>query len=290
MITGTIYSITVALLSPLIISRVLTCIYRIICPINSHVHADIDFHVNVTNLTKLALSHHELIVATCQVTAIDNREHSCSMSDTGDAIVNAFANDYADKLASGVRQEDLDENDLFDELDNFDDSSYRSARLQQLSSELKSIKSLSPAYGRYTEIKDEKEVLSVTTGTDRVVAHFFHNDFQRCKIMDKHLETLAQRHIHTRFVKIDVESCPFLVTRLQIQVLPCVIPFINGIGKERILGFEGLGGDNFSTGMLELTLRKSGVIKSLRGDHGLQGTKKSIVGFAEKDEEYESND
>lgn len=212
------------------------------------------------------------------------------MSNTGDAVVNAFANDYADKLASGIRQEDLDENDIFDELDNFDDSSYRSARLQELSAELKSIKSLSPDHGRYTELKDEKEVLSVTTATERVVAHFFHHDFQRCKIMDKHLEILAQRHIHTRFVKINVQDCPFLVTRLQIQVLPCVIPFINGIGKERILGFEGLGGDNFSTGTLELTLRKSGVIKSLRGDRELQGTKKSIMGFAERNEEYDSDD
>lgn len=175
-------------------------------------------------------------------------------------------------------------------MDNFDDSSYRSARLQQLSSEIKAIKSLTPDHGRYTEVKNEKDVLEVTTGTERVVAHFFHKDFQRCKIMDKHLEILAQRHIHTRFIKINVEDCPFLVTRLQIQVLPCVIPFINGIGKERVLGFEGLGGDNFTTGTLELVLKKSGVIKSLRGDDQLSGTKKSIMGFAEPDEDYDSDD
>lgn len=212
------------------------------------------------------------------------------MASSGDPLVNSLANRYADKLTSGTREEDVEDADLFDELESFDDSAYRSARLQQLSSEIKAIKSLSPDHGTYQEIRSEKEVLSITTSNERVIAHFFHVDFARCQIMDKHLQILAQRHIHTRFIKINVDNVPFLVTKLQIQVLPCVMPFVNGIGKERILGFEGLGGDDFSTGALEMVLRKSGVIKNLRGDADLQGTRKSIMGFADKEEEYDSDD
>ncbi len=31
----------------------------------------------------------------------------------------------------------------------------------------------------------------VVTKTERVVAHFFHRDFERCRIMDKHLQVRA---------------------------------------------------------------------------------------------------
>lgn len=210
------------------------------------------------------------------------------MANSGDSLVNAFANEYSDRVVAGSL--DVDESDLFDELENFDDSSYRSARLQQLSSEIKAIKSLPQDHGKYMEITDEKEVLTITTSTERVVAHFFHADFARCKIMDRHLDILAQRHIHTRFIKINVDNVPFLVTKLQIQVLPCVIPFVNAIGKERILGFEGLGGDNFPTGILELALRKCGAIRNIRGQQELRSGNKSIMGFADRDEEYDSDE
>lgn len=42
-------------------------------------------------------------------------------------------------------------------------------------------------------------------------------------------------------MSINVENAPFLVTKLRVQVLPCVICFIDGIGTDRILGFEGVG-------------------------------------------------
>jgi hypothetical protein len=47
-----------------------------------------------------------------------------------------------------------------------------------------------------------------------------------------------------------------LVTKLKIQVLPCVLAFVDGIGVDRILGFEGLGKtpDSFTTRNLEARL------------------------------------
>jgi hypothetical protein len=79
-----------------------------------------------------------------------------------------------------------------------------------------------------------------------VFAHFFHKDFRRCQIIDEHLEvhsyphqsansgqTLSKKHYQTRFIKVDVENVPFLVVSLKVQVLPCILAFIDGIGVDR---------------------------------------------------------
>ena len=72
---------------------------------------------------------------------------------------------------------------------------------------------------------------------------------------------MAPKHFDTRFVKISVDNAPFLVTKLKVQVLPCVIAFVDGVSTDRIIGFEGLGqGDRFATKDLENRLLRSGVL------------------------------
>ena len=62
---------------------------------------------------------------------------------------------------------------------------------------------------------------------------------------------------------MDVENVPFLVVQLKIQVLPCIISFINGIGVDRVVGFEDLGNtDSFSTAKLEYRLIQTGSFPS----------------------------
>lgn len=79
--------------------------------------------------------------------------------------------------------------------------------------------------------------------------------------MNKHLEILALRHFGTRFLRVFVENVPWLVERLEIKVLPCVICFVRGVTKDRLIGFEELGNDDsFTTAALELRLSQSGVI------------------------------
>ena len=81
--------------------------------------------------------------------------------------------------------------------------------------------------------------------------------------MDGHLERLATLHFETRFLRISVEAAPFLVERLRIRVLPCVVGFVGGVERERVVGFEGLGfqeGGRFETGDLEGRLLASGVL------------------------------
>lgn len=71
---------------------------------------------------------------------------------------------------------------------------------------------------------------------------------------------------------MNVENAPFLVTKLKIQVLPCVLAFVDGISVDRIVGFEGLGytQDTFTTKDLEGRLLSSGVIQRAKatGDAG----------------------
>lgn len=105
-------------------------------------------------------------------------------------------------------------------------------------------------------------LMGIVRQTKRSVVHFAHGDFRRCAIMDKHLRELASKHYEARFVKVDVESAPFLVERLAVRVLPCVIAFVDGKGVGRIEGFEVLGNtDDFRTADLERELVSLGVLE-----------------------------
>ncbi|GMP27352.1 hypothetical protein CsSME_00003387 [Camellia sinensis var. sinensis] len=85
--------------------------------------------------------------------------------------------------------------------------------------------------------------------------------------MDKHLKSLAPKHIDCKFVKLDAENAPFFVSKLAIKTLPCVILFRNGIAVDRLVGFQDLGGkDDFTTKALQNLLIKKGIISESKGD------------------------
>lgn len=46
-------------------------------------------------------------------------------------------------------------------------------------------------------------------------------------------QTLAPKYFNTRFLRVFVENVPFLVEKLGIKVLPCVICFVKGVTKDR---------------------------------------------------------
>jgi len=146
----------------------------------------------------------------------------------------------------------------------------------------------SNAHGVYSEIPAEKDFLKVTTGTKHVVCHFYHKDFVRCKIMDKHLTILAGKHFKTKFVKVDVEKAPFFVEKLAVKTLPCIISFIDGIAVDRIVGFAELGErDDFATGLLEKRLAHKDVITLKEKSVKVEG-KRSI--YESKHNEMDSDD
>jgi hypothetical protein len=76
---------------------------------------------------------------------------------------------------------------------------------------------------KYGDIKDivETEFLDTMLKNEIVVCHFYHNSFIRCKIMDKHLKSIADIHPETLFVRIDAEKTPFFTAKLDIKVNIC---------------------------------------------------------------------
>lgn len=103
---------------------------------------------------------------------------------------------------------------------------------------------------------------------------------------------MAKKHFDTRFLKINVENGPFLVTKLKVQVLPCVIAFVNGVGVDRVVGFEGLGytPDTFTTKDLEARLLSSGVIqraKTTEDAGGVRWTSKAAQKEDSDDEDWD---
>ncbi|KAF8205109.1 thioredoxin-like protein [Pholiota molesta] len=157
--------------------------------------------------------------------------------------------------------------ELEEEIENDTHASVREHGLRVLKTEMERMKHMQENhYGTYSEITDEKEVVRVSAHESRCVIHFYHSKFQRCEIMDKHLAKLAPKYSKTRFIRVFVENIPWLVEKLSIKVLPCVICFVDGIAKDRLVGFEELGNeDSFNTAVLELRLAQSGVLLKQQG-------------------------
>lgn len=192
---------------------------------------------------------------------------------------------------------DPDDEALFAALENEDDSAYRANRIEQLNAEFASAKngpsrdpssftssgdnngnasSSGPTLVNdiYPTLNSDKAVLDFTTNTHRCVVHFAHPDFSRCGVMDEHIQTLATRHYEVRFARVDVRRTSFIVEKLQIRVLPCVVGFKDGIGVERVVGFEGLGSggrdgnDGFSVAILEKRLLWKGILLHTKIEQG----------------------
>ncbi|KAK9467451.1 thioredoxin-like protein [Lipomyces arxii] len=203
---------------------------------------------------------------------------------------------YTDALISKHNEDDdagsVEDDEFLDLLDEDDEAlNYlREKRMQELHEQMKSAKRLHDSgHGVLTEVASEKEVLEITTTTKYTVVHFFHPSFKRCEIMQSRLKSLTAKHMNTRFISVNVDNATFLVVRLGIQVLPCVMSFIDGKEVGRIVGFDSLGNtDDFAPSLLELQLQKCGVIEHKLGK--LQEAKPTVLGFAKKvesDDDYD---
>ncbi|KAG2013531.1 hypothetical protein CC2G_010430 [Coprinopsis cinerea AmutBmut pab1-1] len=153
--------------------------------------------------------------------------------------------------------------ELEEEIENDSSASVREHAMSLLKREMDRVRQLQESnHGQYTEVTDEKEVIRITSREKRCVVHFYHSNFKRCEIMDKHLAKIAPKYFNTLFFRVFVENIPWLVEKLAIKVLPCVICFVDGVTKDRLIGFEELGNnDSFDTATLELRLKTSGVLQ-----------------------------
>lgn len=158
---------------------------------------------------------------------------------------------------------------LSDEDDDFGDggdeggavAQWKAARLAELKQKAnKTNEFLGLGHGSYTEIVQD-DFLKEVTKSKYVVCHFYHPEYERCKLIDRHLEPLARKHLATKWIKIDANKAPFFVGKLQIKMLPTLIFFKDGIARDRMVGLDDLGAsDDFTTAQLEKRIEKAGVI------------------------------
>jgi hypothetical protein len=121
-------------------------------------------------------------------------------------------------------------------------------------------------HGEYREIVEE-EFLKEVCGSQYVVVHFHHREFFRCKIVDKHLRIIAQKHLSCKFLTLDAEKAPFFVSKLAIQMLPTVIVFKDGIVHDQFSGFDEMGAkDEFRTEVMEHWFSKAGCVVMKKKD------------------------
>lgn len=116
-------------------------------------------------------------------------------------------------------------------------------------------------HGTLSELPSEKDFFDTCKESKKVVCHFYKNSTFRCKILDSHLKKLAEQHLETKFVKLDVEKAPFLTSRFNIRVIPTMGIVKDGKTQGFIVGFTEFGNsDDFSTEMLEWRLGVAEVI------------------------------
>ena len=109
---------------------------------------------------------------------------------------------------STTRDDDSDEDALIAALEDDEElDGFREQRLQQLHAEFDNARRLrANEHGTYVEIKDEKALMDITTSTKLCVVHFFKPDFNRCRIMDNHLE-VSFHSVDMYLMKILAISC-----------------------------------------------------------------------------------
>ena len=177
-------------------------------------------------------------------------------SSTSDAKVSSLI----DRHIAGDHHDrgDADTDTLFAELEAEDDTAFRAARAQQLSSELAKLRpnnaTAQIAAEAYITLRSDDEVLRFTTNTAKCLLHFLHADFARCAVMDSHLQRLAERHSQyndgeVKIGRVNVRDANFVVEKLGVRVLPCVVGFVGGVAKGRIVGFEGVAFGGRESGM-----------------------------------------
>ncbi|KAL7168040.1 hypothetical protein ACSBR2_038473 [Camellia fascicularis] len=178
-------------------------------------------------------------------------------------------------VAKAVEDKIDDEIHALDRLDLDDIDVLRERRLQQMKNMAeKRSRWIALGHGEYSEIPIEKDFFSVVKASDRVVCHFYRENWP-CKVMDKHLSILAKQHIETRFVKIHAEKSPFLVEKLKIVVLPTLALIKSAKVDDYVVGFNELGGtDEFTTEELEERLAKAQVV-FFEGESSLNPSKSS---------------
>lgn len=180
-----------------------------------------------------------------------------------------------------------------DNLNQDDIQTIRQKRLKEMKKQAERKEEwLQIGHGQYQELKDEKEFFDEQKKSERFICHFYRESTFRCKIVDKHMDILARKHVESRFVKIDAERAMWLAQRLKIKVLPTIACIFNSKTKDYIVGFDDLGGmDDFPTEMLEWRLSIAEMLDYNGEKPTLKGKpQEKVFGYAPKKKGIQGHD
>ena len=154
----------------------------------------------------------------------------------------------------------------------------RAKRLRELQQQAARVQQYRAAgHGVYEELcpsqQDSRDVgrafFDAAKQSERLVVHFYRDSTEYCQIFHKHLTTLAEHHLETKFVKLNVQDCDqtetgagFLVERLRVRVMPTLVLIHKQQAVHQVRGFSELGGTDACTAEdLAQVLAKHGVLE-----------------------------
>lgn len=83
--------------------------------------------------------------------------------------------------------------------------------------------------------------------TERCIIHFYKEEFEKCKIMNEKLQQISSMITQIKFYRVEAENFPDVCSYLHINVLPFLGFFRDGKCVDSIIGFEGIGENDFNT-------------------------------------------
>ncbi len=200
---------------------------------------------------------------------MEELERLKAMKQEADAMYrNKKQNDGQDEEEDDKSSEEEDSDDDDDWLN--DDSELEAIRQRRMNqirakqTQLAHHRSL--GHGEVRTISQDQFLPECTGDSEWIAVHFFHKEFERCKIMDHHLNLIAPLHLECKFLRIDAEMSPFFVNKLNIRTLPTLMVFQEGKAKDKLMGFQDLAvdpnePDKWHTGRLQQWLASTGAIK-----------------------------
>lgn len=169
------------------------------------------------------------------------------------------------------KNDDSEDDDDDDEWLNGDDDAeleaIRQRRLHEMRAmQAKTAQQRALGHGEVRTITQDEFLPECTGSSEWVAVHFFHSEFERCKIMDHHLQLIAPTQLNCKFLRMDADKAPFFVQKLNIKTLPTLMVFREGKAVDRLMGFEGLAPnpnepDKWHTKRLERWLAGTGAIE-----------------------------
>nr|XP_027193916.1 thioredoxin domain-containing protein 9 homolog [Dermatophagoides pteronyssinus] len=99
-------------------------------------------------------------------------------------------------------------------------------------------------HGELTECTSDTDFFTISENSPLLVVHCFKNDIgmEYSEYLNVILESLAKKRLDIKFIKLNVERHPFLVSTLNVFVIPTVLLIKQMKVIHRLVGFDEMGG------------------------------------------------